>query len=141
MGVYKSLADVPPRYRLESFVGVYGGRDVWADYMADATSENPSAAFARIAKRVERAWKAHIEERGRHHALARPADVEAFLSNKLAEAALPTVYSPYYVRLEDFYWWLQNHVDHEHRYHPVLMAAAEPDSVTAQAYEHKFYYL
>jgi hypothetical protein len=141
MGVYKSLADVPARYRLESFAGAYEGRDVWAEYMEYARELNPSDSFERVAGRVERTWKAHMEQRGRHHALAMPSDIEDFLADKLSEAALATAYSPYYVRLEDFYWWLQNHTDHEHRYHPVLMAAAMPDSATAQTYEYKFTYL
>ena len=32
MGVYKSLADVPERYRLRQHQAAFEGRDVWAEY-------------------------------------------------------------------------------------------------------------
>jgi hypothetical protein len=62
-----------------------------------------------------------MAERGRHHALATPADVEAWCSVLVEKKSLATAYN-YWVRIKRFYDWLQWHVDHPHVYDPVLMA-------------------
>lgn len=132
MGVYQQLDQVPERYRFRNYEQTYGGRDVWAEYVAAVTQENPSDSFRRECERAERAWKAHMDEHGRHHALATPGHVEAFLNEKAVEASLATVYKPYWARLEDFYTWLQHHTDYPHVYNPPLMAATDSDSTAAE---------
>jgi hypothetical protein len=50
--------------------------------------------------------------------------VETWCADLGASRTLRTVYSQYWVRLEEFYSWLYYHVEHPHQYQPVLMAAA-----------------
>ncbi len=68
-------------------------------------------------------------KRNRHHALARPEDVEAYIEMMMEINAMRTIYSTYWTHLKQFYDWLLWHTEHPHRYHPVLMAAAhEPNT-------------
>lgn len=128
MGVYKQLADVPDRYRLAVHADAYADRDVWAEYVDENPDRLTSVGGRRGHERAGRRWKAHMADRDRHHALARPADVETFIADLLDRFAPGTVYNPHWVRLEAFYDWLTWHADHPHRYNPVLMAAADPDA-------------
>lgn len=130
MGVYKSLAEVPDRYRLKHHADAYEGRDVWGEFM----DEHPRYSANKKTKRVGRYWTAHMEERGRHHALATPADVETFITDLLEDRTPMTVYSPYWSQVESFYDWLQWHTDHPHHYHPILMATIEGEA-SAQMWE------
>lgn len=129
MGVYKRLADVPDRYRLHRFAAAYDGRDVWTEYVEEQIATRDLGEWFRDeVGRVGRRWKAHMDERGRHHALATPDDVEAWAASLVDDLALTTAYEKYWMRVEDFYWWLQFHTEHPHRYHPVLMAAADGEA-------------
>lgn len=127
MGVFKRLADVPDRYRFHHHANAYAGRDVWNEYLTECLfPEHPDATekFYQTAETAGQRWKDHMADRGRHHALTTPEDVEAWCETLLERMTVDSVYSLYWVRLEGFYSWLQNHPDHPHVYHPVLMAAA-----------------
>ncbi len=124
MGIYKHHAAVPDHDRLASYAERYDGRDVWTAFYESRSSEFDSAGYEQTFTKTERSWKAHMREQGRHHALARPEDVEAWCTSLAASRTLRTVYSQYWVRLEEFYTWLQFHAEHPHRYQPVWMAAA-----------------
>ena len=124
MGIYKHLNAVPSRERLGSYAERYDGWNVWADFHESRSNEFDSTGYERTFTKTERSWKAHMCERGRHHALARPDDVETWCADLAVSRAIRTVYSQYWVRLEEFYTWLQFHAAHPHRYHPVWMAAA-----------------
>lgn len=128
MGIYKSLADVPDRYRLKFRGDAYANRDVWAEFLDAQTEHYDSPTFLKKSRRAGAYWMAHMEEQGRHHALATPDDVETFVDSLLEDRAVSTVYHPYWTRLEAFYDWLQWHPAHPHRYHPVLMAAADGEA-------------
>ncbi|EMA43158.1 hypothetical protein [Halococcus saccharolyticus] len=131
MGVYKTLDEVPDRYRFYQHAAAYDGRDVWDEYLETHLWERGSSdKFKKDTRLVERRWKAHMDDRGRHHALATPEDVNAWFESLLDQLALWSAYTPYWVRIEDFYRWLQWHTDHPHTYHPVLMAAAEYDAAS-----------
>jgi hypothetical protein len=124
MGVYK-LDDVPPQRRLEEFGDQYEGNDTYETFLAEFLFEKFNSDRTKGKYRLAgRRWKAHIATRGRHHALARPADVGAWIADQLDQVSLNTAYNIYWVKLERFYQWLQNHLDHPHSYHPVLMVAA-----------------
>lgn len=124
MGVYKRLDEVPSRYRLYHFADQYSDRDVWNEFLTDYLFEHYSSKrFQEDARRAGRYWKEHMADRGRHHALARPTDVEVWIASLLEDRNRKTTYNSYWVRLERFYSWLQWHTDHPHRYHPCLMAA------------------
>jgi hypothetical protein len=126
MGVYKRLDEVPDHRRLQRHAEAYADRDVWATFLSEYLFERfDSDRFKEDARRAGRYWKEHMAERGRHHALARPADVETWMADLTDRLKLKTAYNQYWVRLERFYWWLQRHTDHPHSYQPVLMAAAE----------------
>ena len=129
LGVYKSLDDVPDRYRLRNHTATYDARDVWDEFLTDHLFQTyNSERFKEDAIRAGRYWKEHMDARGRHHALATPADVEAWMSDLLDRVKVKTAYNSYWVRVERFYSWLQWHTEHPHVYNPVLMAAADGDA-------------
>lgn len=129
MGVYKDFKDVPDRYRLSQHSSAYNGRDVWGEFLTNHLFEKyNSKRFKEDARRAGDRWKAHMQERGRHHALATPTDVEAWCEGLVDQYTLRTAYNEYWVRVERFYNWLQWHTEHPHVYHPVLMAAAKYDA-------------
>ena len=123
IGVYKSLDDVPSRYRLESYAGTYAGRDTWAEYFEAELSE-AAETVQYESELAETSWKNHMDERGRHHALATPADVDRWAVELLDRMQVSRAYNPYWVRLEKFYSYLLWHTDHPHVYHPPRIAAA-----------------
>lgn len=77
MGIYKRLEDVPAEQRLGQYADRYDGRDVWNEWAETATT-NRGERYAMYVERTERSWKSHMTERGRHHALARPAAIESW---------------------------------------------------------------
>jgi hypothetical protein len=131
LGVYKSIEEIPPRYRLGSFASEFAGRDTWANYLetreelAESTKKN---AWYPCGDRFKKFMQ---EEAERHHALPRPADIEAYLSHikdggysiKVTERSINTVYYQHLSPLKTFFNWLVNHVDYPHVYNPVLLAA------------------
>ena len=125
IGVYKQLDDVPPERRLEKFQNQYEGRGAYETFLTESLFETYDSDRTKEKYRLAgRRWKEHVEARGRHHALARPVDVETWIGDLLDRVSLNTAYNIYWVKLERFYEWLQRHPEHPHCYHPVLMAAA-----------------
>ena len=127
MGLYKTLDDVPGRYRLYRFADAYAGEDTW---QAFAEQHEYPRVSERQQTEVDRAgdhWKAFMAERDRHHALATPEDVEAWCADLLAGKSLRRSHD-YFLRVRRFYDWLQDEVQHDHRHHPVLMAASEGEA-------------
>jgi hypothetical protein len=122
MGVYTRLEDVPVAYRLEQYTEQYVDRDVWQAYVDTRPSTFDSDHYRNGLAKAGRSWKKHLAERGRHHALARPADAETWVQELATTRTHGTVYKEYWVRLEEFYTWLQFHTDHPHVYHPPMMA-------------------
>jgi hypothetical protein len=131
MGVYKRFDSVPTKHRLDRYNVEYEGQDVWAEFERTRNDEFDSEAYRNTLKKTERTWKAHMSNRGRHHALARPRDVETWCADLATDRKLETVYKEYWIRLEEFYSWLQTHIDHPHVYQPVLMAAASHEIARA----------
>jgi hypothetical protein len=122
--VYKQLDQVPSKRRFERFAEEYGGRDVFSEFLTEHLFEKyDSERFVENCRLAERRWKTHMEQRGRHHALARPVDVDTWMSDLLDRVNLETAYNTYWTKLERFYSWLQLHPGHPHVYNPVLMAA------------------
>ena len=137
MGVYKRLGDVPDRYRLAQHAAAYEGRDVWSEWVdALEAAENLTDYRRERLDRAGRRWVGHVSDRGRHHALARPEDVETWCVGLLDAVAIRTAYENYWAQLEAFYRWLQFHTDHPHVYHPVLMAA-EAGGAAGELWAHK----
>ncbi|KAB1186937.1 MULTISPECIES: hypothetical protein [Haloferax] len=124
MGIYKHIEDVPPRSRLERFDSRYKQTDVWVAFASTRNSEFDSAHYAATIRKAGSSFKLHMRDRGRHHALAHPADIESWLVELAETRTLNTVYSEYWVRIEEFYRWLQRHSAHPHVYNPAWMAAA-----------------
>ena len=123
IGIYKKIEDVPNRYRLRNHDAAYADRDVWSEFKSSITYDFDSDHYQATFRRVNQSWKEHMEGRNRHHALARPDDVERWCSQLAETRTLGTVWKEYWVRLEQFYSWLYFHTEHPHVYHPVLMAA------------------
>ena len=125
MGVYKRLDDVPDHHRLQQYSSTYEGYDMWKEFLSECLFERyDSERFKEDARRAGERWKAHVEARGRHHALATPEDVETWCQKLLDRLKIKTAYNSYWIRIERFYTWLQWHREHPHTYQPVLMAAA-----------------
>jgi site-specific recombinase XerD len=125
MGIYKRLADVPDGRRLNQYAAAYDGRDVWDEFLTMYLFDRfDSERFKEDARRAGRRWESHMDSRGRHHALATPADVDAWCEHLLDTLAIKTAYNQYWVQIERFYSWLQQQRAHPHTYQPVLMAAA-----------------
>ena len=124
LGVFKDLSDVPERRRLERFSSAYTGRDVWGEYRATVElSDRMGEEWARFARR----WKEHTADRGRHHALARPSDVETWSDWMLNQFSRDRAYQHWNV-IEGFYAWLMWHTEHRHSYNPFHMAATDTES-------------
>lgn len=128
IGVYKSIDEVPVRYRLKQFSDRYRGEDVWQEFLSRLFEMHSSERFKKGAKRAGRRWKNHMQNRERHHALATPQDVESWSQVLLEEFGLNTAYNSYWIRIERFYSWLQRHTEHPHVYHPPRMAASNYDA-------------
>lgn len=127
MGIFKTLTDVPSRYRLYQHAAAYDGEDTYNEYLTEKLlPAYPDATdkYHESIRRAGRRWKGHMAERGRHHALATPEDVETWCADLLGSLTLDTVCQQYWRRINGFYSWLQAHPDHPHTYHPVLMAVA-----------------
>lgn len=133
LGVFKELDDVPEGRRFYQYTGAYEGNDTWAKYRAKHDlSERMSNEWDRFARR----WKAHMDECGRHHALARPADVEAWSAELLSRFKVDRSYQHWNV-IEGFYEWLKFHTEHPHAYNPFHMAANEPESSAREIWNRK----
>lgn len=124
MGVYKQLEDVPEHYRLTDYSTAYAGRDVWAEYVAAEIPDDRGDRYMEDTERVARRWKSHMDSSGRHHALARPVDVERWCRWLCERFSISHAYDPYWCRVESFYNYLLWHTSHPHVYNPFLMAAA-----------------
>lgn len=128
LGIYKHIDAVPESRRLASEADRYDGEDVWAEWAAQARTAHTSQRYADHLDRTARSWKGHMADRGRHHALARPLDVERWAETVLGRCQPRSAYQIYFTKLEAFYEWLTFHPDHVHCYNPVLMAAANHEA-------------
>lgn len=135
IGVYKTLAQVPDHNRLGNSATAFAGRDVWAEYI-DAELSGASESVLYEAGLVEDSWKAHMQERGRHPALATPADVETWAATLLDRMQTKRAYNPYWVRLDELYTYLVWHTEYPHSYHPPRMAAGQ-DGAARQIWDYK----
>lgn len=138
MGVYKSLSEVPDRYRLTNHSAAYEGRNVWQEFCEEY--EYAQGDHERYEEEVDRAgdrWREFMADRGRHHALATPGDVEAWcVELRRGENSSLRRSHDYWLRVNRFYDWLKWHTEHPHVYNPVLMAAAE-GGVAGEVWEWK----
>ncbi|QLH79830.1 hypothetical protein HZS55_22145 [Halosimplex rubrum] len=129
LGIYKQLDAVPESLRLGSYADRYDGTDIWSTWADQATATHTSQRYTTHVDRTARTWKQHMADRGRHHALARPLDIETWAETILDRCQPLSAYQIYFTKLEAFYEWLRYHPDHVHCYNPVLMAAAQHDAV------------
>jgi hypothetical protein len=118
LGVFKSIEDVPERYRLRNHKGALP-EDPFGDFLdaldyADSTLSTYETAGRR--------WADYMATEGRHPALAEPRHVEAFLSMIREGVTVATAYARYYAPLKSFYEWMAEHCGYPHRYSPVAMA-------------------
>jgi len=133
LGVFKQLADVPTGRRLHQYSSAYEGKDTWADYRErHDLSERMSYEWGLFSDR----WKSHMDDRGRHHALARPSDVEAWSEWMTSQFSINRAYQHWNV-IEGFYEWLKWHTDHPHAYNPFHMAAQKDDSSARKIWTEK----
>lgn len=133
LGVFKALPDVPDSRRFHQYARTYSERDTWGAYRATVSlSDTMSEEWQRFIRR----WKTHMDEQGRHHALATPADVEAWSVALLGRFGVDRSYQHWNV-IEGFYDWLKWHTDHPHAYNPFHMAANDLDSAAREIWSYK----
>lgn len=127
-GIYQRYDDIPDRYRLETFASQYEDEDTWRQYLEEVLvpeHEPLSDAMKKTIRLAEDSWQNHMEERERHHALAKPVDVEEWCQSLLDGRSPRTCYEQYYVRIYQFYEHLVSVSSHPHIYNPLLIAAIE----------------
>lgn len=133
LGVFKSLSDVPDARRFHQFASAYDGRDTWKAYRETVDlSDRMSGEWARFARR----WKAHMAKADRHHALARPADVDAWSTDLVSQFSVDRAYQHWNV-IEGFYEWLKWHTEHPHTYNPFHLAVHAGARDTGQIWARK----
>ena len=123
LGVYKTLADVPDRYRVHHHADAYADRETWQTFCEE--HEYARGDYEGHRMEVDRAgdrWKTYMADRKRHHALATPEDIEVWCAELREEYSLRRTHE-HWLRINRFYSWLVWHTDHPHVYNPVLMAA------------------
>lgn len=125
LGVWKRLDEVPDQQRLHHHSDEYTQRDVWGEYVTETNlyDRYSSERYKSDTRRAIKLWKDHTDDRGHHHALATPDDVNSWCRMLTTRASIMTVYNLYWTRIGEFYDWLRWHVDHPHCYDPFLMAA------------------
>lgn len=123
MGVYKSLDDVPERYRLTNYETEYQNKNPWERYLEEYIS--PPRNSERKQEQADRSfkkWSDHMQARDVHYALASPDDVEAWAYALTGEYSLRYSVTNW-EQIRRFYSWMLWHTDYPHRYNPFLMAA------------------
>jgi len=140
LGVFGSFEEVTPRYRLSNpkYVTDFEGVDVWADFMSmlREKGDHSDHVLRYTYHATEKLWKEHMDERGRHHALPTPDDVDSFFRAEMEKVTMETLYTRRYVPVSRFFGWLANHSGYPHAYNPVLMAAAG-DGATRAVWDHR----
>lgn len=138
LGVYKSLEEVPDRHRLATHAAAYEGRDVWHEFCVEYEyAQGDHDRYEEEVDRVGDSWREFMTDRDRHHALATPADIEAWcVHRRKAKDSSRRRLHDYWLRVNRFYDWLLWHTDHPHVYNPVLMAAAD-GGVAGEVWEWK----
>lgn len=122
IGIYEHFDEIPQRHRLAQYCDQYRGRDVWQEFCLEHEfGPDDSDHFRRSVNRVGRSWSDHMNEQGRHVALASPSHVERWCQYLLDDKSRATAYN-YWFRIKRFYEWLTWHTDHPHRYSPVMLA-------------------
>lgn len=126
VGAFRQYEDVPSRYCLETYAQQYRDEDTWQRYRDEILLPNHdySKTIKRTARTGGNSWLDHMDERDRHHALATPADVEAWSQKLLnGDRTRRYCYETYFVRIYQFYDYLKTSYQHPYLYNPLLLAA------------------
>lgn len=129
-GVFQEYSSIPARYRLETYKNQYDGKNTWESYRDNVLLVNHDTKSMRQKARLAGdSWQEHMQDRGRHHALATPADANAWCKELLDTGSTRRhCYEYYFLRIYDFYDHLKTNADHPHLYNPLLMAAINYDA-------------
>ncbi len=128
--IFRDFSTITPEYRLEYHAGRYTDDAVWDEYVAHKAAQRGGVAAETRRKRYGIARERLAEvcaERGRHYAVARPADVEAFFESE-AHLSDHVFRDRRFMPVYGFFEYLRYHTDHPHEYNPVLLAAFDADS-------------
>ena len=136
-GPFQEYATIPERYRLGTYVSHYKDDETWARYRDEVLLEQTDSAYMQDSARTAGAsWCEHMDEEGRHHALATPAQVDRWCQNLRDGRNTRTCYEHYYVRIYQFYDYLKTNRKHPHIYNPLLLAAIEYEA-TREIWMHR----
>ena len=96
LGIYKQFEDIPAEHRLEAYRDQYRGRDTWGEFLTQVfLPQHNSYQTQQEARRLTHKWQTVVSEAGRHHTLARPRDLERWLTTALKEVNPSTAYRAY----------------------------------------------
>jgi hypothetical protein len=127
-GIFHCHADIPARYRLETYASYYEREDTLDRYLNQVYFKKKpevSDSIQRRAHRFRDSWIDHMEDRDRHHALATSEDVNTWCQILLERCTARTSYKTYYCQIYNFYEYLKTSYRHPHLYNPLLLAAIE----------------
>lgn len=129
VGAFETYHSIPHRYRLGTYSADYEGEDTWQQYVERVLYQEYDEDSLETQPGIRQggaSWLTFMEGRNRHHALARPTDVDAWcqqLTNQ--NRTRRTNYEQYYNRIYQFYDYLKTSCRHPHVYNPLLIAAVE----------------
>lgn len=128
-GPFQNYREIPARYRLETYAAQYRGDETWDRYCKDVLFKKYDSDYMRDnARKAGDSWLSHMDEQGRHHALATPQDANVWCGNLLDDRTRQTCYEQYFVRIYQFYDHLKSSYRHPHLYNPLLLAAIKYDA-------------
>jgi len=126
-GPFQDYEEIPQRYRLETYAGQYQDRKTWQRYCETTLFEGHDTKYMRQrAQRAGNSWLSHMQQEGRHHALATPRQANRWCHALLeSDRTRRTCYEVYYIRIYQFYDHLKASCHHPHLYNPLLVAAIQ----------------
>lgn len=127
LGVWKSIEEVPSKYRIEQYAPAYRDRDLMQEFVDDYKPETSEGHYSRKYGRVKRALESYLGE-GEMYAFMSPEQVNGFFETR-RDTTIRDQYQEYLSVVRTLYDWLMMHSDYEHRYNPVDMAMLSGGSV------------
>lgn len=131
VGIYKTVDDVPGKYRLRKFESELDAADE-DPFDAYLAARDDLSDWSRNHKhgKAYRDFSKFMRDRGKHPACPTPDDVCDFFErvrngewSNVKERELRTVHATYGAPLKVAFAWFVSRVDYPHVYNPIIMAA------------------
>lgn len=123
LGKWKSIDDVPSRYRLQQYADIIDAEVAWKGFCDEAGADWSAHTRKYVYGKAWREWTAYCDENNIHPACPDPADVEAHLAiQQNSVNTNQTLHDARFRPLHRWWEWMRYHVDYPVRYNPALMA-------------------